>query len=64
MRENIIDLLTAKLGQTEKTWRKELNTIKDIKVLKTLYRAILNAKSRKQAKDAFEAVLGNGKKTK
>ncbi|MCI0691656.1 hypothetical protein L0337_06560 [candidate division KSB1 bacterium] len=64
MRENIVDLLTVKLGRTEKTWRKELNSIKDIKVLKTLYRAILQAKTRKQAKEAYEAVFGNGKKAK
>jgi len=64
LREIIIDLLTVKLGRTDEAWRKELKAIKDIIVLKTLYRAILNAKTRKQAKDAYEAVLGNGKKAK
>lgn len=64
MRENIVELLMMKLGRTEKNWRKELNTIKDIKALKTLYRAILNAKTHKQVQAAFDAVLGNGKQAK
>lgn len=64
LHEILVDLLTVKLGQPEDAWREELNTINDITVLKTLYRALLNAKSRRQAKDAFDAVLGNGKKAK
>jgi hypothetical protein len=64
MRENIVALLTAKLGRTGKNWRKELNAVRDTKALKTLYRAILNAKTQKQAQAAFDAVLGNGKTAK
>ena len=64
LRELIVDLLTAKLGRTGKNWRKDLNTVQDAKVLKTLYRAVLNAKTHKQTQAAFDAVLGNGKQAK
>jgi hypothetical protein len=64
LHEVITDMLAVKLGQTEEAWREELETIKDSTVLKTLYRALLQAKNRKQVKEAFDAVLGNGKKAK
>jgi hypothetical protein len=64
LHEILVDLLAVKLGRPEEAWREELNTINDVAVLKTLYRAILQAKTRKQAKDAYEAVFGNGKKAK
>lgn len=62
LRENLVDLVTVKLGRPEKTSFEQLNTITDVTLLKTLYRAILYAKSRKQVKAAFDAALGNGKK--
>jgi hypothetical protein len=64
LRENLSDLVTAKLGRPEKSWLTQVNTINDITLLKALYRAILHAKSRKQVKAAFDAALGNGKKAK
>jgi hypothetical protein len=64
LREVLTDLITAKLGRPEKTWLEQVNTINDVKLLKALYRAILQAKSRKQVKAAFDAALGNGKEAK
>jgi hypothetical protein len=64
LHENIIDLLTVKLGRMDKAWQEELSAMKDLAVLKTLYRTILQAKTRKQVKEACDAVLGNGKKAK
>jgi hypothetical protein len=62
LRDNLIDLIQAKLGRVEKSWRTQLSTINKISTLKTLYRAVLQAKSHKQVQAAFDAVLGNGKK--
>jgi hypothetical protein len=64
LHENLSDLITAKLGRLEKSWFEQMKTVNDVTLLKTLYHAILHAKSRKQVKAAFEAALGNGKKTK
>jgi len=63
-REDIIDLLTFKLGRMEEAWQDELNTIRDLVILKTLYRTILQAKTHKQVQAAFDAVFGNGKKAR
>ncbi len=62
LRENLGDLITAKLGRPEKTWFEQMKNINDVMLLKTLYHAILYAKGRKQIKAAFDAALGNGKK--
>jgi len=64
LHEIIVDLLMVKLGRTDKTWQEELSAIKDLAILKTLYHTILQAKTRKQVQAAFDAILGNGHKTK
>lgn len=63
-REDIIDFLGIKLGRMDEAWREELNTLKDPAALKTLYHAILQAKTRKQVQAAFDAILGNGHETR
>ena len=64
LREVLSDLITAKLGRPEKNWFEQMKTVNDVMLLKTLYHAILYAKSRKQVKAAFDAALGNGKQSK
>jgi hypothetical protein len=63
LHENLVDLVTAKLGRPERNWLEQLDTLNKVTVLKGLYQAILHAKSRKQVKAAFEAALGNSQKT-
>jgi len=63
LREILTDMITTKLGRPEKIWLEQLDIINNVTVLKGLYQAILHAKSRKQMKAAFDAALGNGKKT-
>jgi hypothetical protein len=64
LREILADMITTKLGRPEKNWLEQLDIINNVTVLKGLYQAIRHAKSRKQMKAAFDAALGNGKKTK
>lgn len=64
LREILADMITTKLGRPEKNWLEQLDIINNVTVIKGLYQAIRHAKSRKQMKAAFDAALGNGKKTK
>ena len=61
-REDLIDLLVAKFNHMEKIWLDQLDTVNNPATLKGIYRAVLQAKSRKQVKAAFDAALGNGNK--
>ncbi len=59
-----MDLLLAKLGRVEKSWLDQLETVDSVTVLKALYRTVLQAKTPKQVRAAFDAALGNGKKAR
>jgi hypothetical protein len=64
LRENLMDLLLAKLGRVEKSWLDQLETVDSVTVLKAIYRTVLQAKTPKQVRAAFDAALGNGKKAR
>jgi len=63
-REDLIDLLSARFKPVEKIWLDHLETVTNLVKLKTIYREVLRAKSRKQVKAAFDAAFGNEKKEK
>jgi len=62
-REYLNDRLSTRFKPVEKVWLDQLNAINNSMALKTIYRAVLQAKSRKQVKAAFDAALGNGQKS-
>lgn len=64
LREILMDLFLAKLGRVEKSWLDQLETVDSVTVLKALYRTVLQAKTPKQVRAAFDAALGNGKKAR
>jgi len=62
-REDLTELLSTRFKPVEKIWLDQLKAINDALTLKVIYRAVLQAKSRKQVKAAFDAALGNGQKS-
>lgn len=64
LRDNLMDLLLTKLGRVEKSWLEQLETADSVTVLKAIYRTVLQAKTPKQVRAAFDAALGNGKKAR
>lgn len=62
-REDLTELLSTRFKPVEKIWLDQLKAINDAMTLKVIYRAVLQAKSRKQVKTAFDAALGNGQKS-
>jgi hypothetical protein len=48
----------------EKSWLEQLETVDSVTVLKAIYRTVLQAKTPKQVRTAFDAALGNGKKAR
>ncbi len=61
LREDVIDLLTTRWSPPSRIVLKQLSSIDDSVALKSLFRALLQAKTRKQMQAALDAVLGNGK---
>ena len=61
LREDVLDLLTTRWNPLSKNVLKQLGSVDDPVVLRSLFRALLQAKTRKQMQAALDAVLGNGK---
>jgi hypothetical protein len=61
LRENVIDVLTTKWTPPGKNVLKRLGNVDDPVALKSLFRALLQARTRKQMQAALDAVLSDGK---
>ena len=61
LREDVLDLLTTRWSAPSRIVLKQLSGVDDPILLKSLFRSLLQAKTRKQMQAALDAVLGNGK---